>query len=40
MFKHVRRVLEILKPRDIAKSITSDIKNQWEETCVERYFNF
>ena len=35
--KQVKRVLEIPKPRDIAKSIKTDIENQWEETFVERY---
>ena len=35
--KQVKRVLEIPKPRDIAKSIKTDIENQWEKTCVERY---
>ena len=35
--KQVKRVLEIPKPRDIAKSIKTNIENQWEETCVERY---
>ena len=35
--KQVKRVLEIPKPRDIAKSIRTDIENQWEETFVERY---
>ena len=36
--KQVKQVLEIQKPREIAKSIKRDIENQWEETCVERYF--
>ena len=35
--KQVKQVLEIPKPREIAKSIKRDIENQWEETCVERY---
>ena len=34
--KQVKRVLEIPKPRDIAKSIKTDVENQWEETFVER----
>ena len=35
--KQVKQVLEIPKPKDIAKSIKTDIENQWAETCVERY---
>ena len=35
--KQVKRVLEIPKPRDIEKSIKTDIENQWEESCDERY---
>ena len=35
--KQVKRVLEIPKPRYIAKSIKTDIENQWEQTFVERY---
>ena len=37
--KQVKQVLEIPKPKDIAKSIKTDIENQWGETCVERYVN-
>ena len=36
--KQVKEVLEMPKPREIAKSIKTDIENQWAETCVERYF--
>ena len=36
--KQVKQVLEMPKPRGIAKSIKRDIENQWAETCVERYF--
>ena len=35
--KQVKQVLEIPKPKDIAKSMKTNIENQWEETCVERY---
>ena len=35
--KQVKQVLEIPKPKDSAKLIKTDIENQWEETCVERY---
>ena len=36
--KQVKQVLQMPKPRGIAKSIKRDIENQWAETCLERYF--
>ena len=34
----IKQVLQMPKPRGIAKSIKRDIESQWAETCLERYF--
>ena len=36
--KQVKQVIKIPKPQEIVKSIERNIENQWEETCIERYF--
>ena len=37
--KQVKQVLEMPKPRGIAKSIKREIENQWAKTCVANEFH-